>query len=135
MEEVKRSKLVRDLWCTTAHEKPTRQRLISITRRAVEACQEVGHEEILLHNCKIGLPFSTGQNLLFTSSNEQMAKVLIAHLSIANSILANVLQTIPQGALDKFRMPGAMKKKQKLVNKLAWHLFWIAYKFVLHYQV
>lgn len=101
----------------------------------MEACQEVGHEEILLHNCKIGLPFSTGQNLLFTSSNEQMAKVLIAHLSIANSILANVLQTIPQGALDKFRMPGAMKKKQKLVNKLAWHLFWIAYKFVLHYQV
>lgn len=65
-----------------------------------------------------------------------MAKVLIAHLSIANSILANVLQTIPQGALDKFRMPGAMKKnKKKLVNKLAWHLFWIAYKFVLHYQV
>lgn len=63
-----------------------------------------------------------------------MAKALIAHSSIANSILANVLQTIPQGALDKFRMPGAMKKK-KLVNKLAWHLFWIAHKFVLHYQV
>lgn len=57
----------------SAQKKWTRQRLISITRRAVEGCQEVGHEEILLHSCKMWLPSSTGPSLLFTGSNaEQM---------------------------------------------------------------